>query len=101
MASVFQSGSVYVTDTNAVAVSKPCKVAYILFTPAAGGDNIALFDATGSAANQKCIIKGATANQTVFIDLSSKPLNFTNGIWATMSASGTATLVLTSEGAST
>ena len=101
MAAVFQSGSVYVTDTNAVAVGKACKVAYILFTPSSGGDNIALFDSAASAANQKLIIKGATANQTVFIDLSSKPLVFTNGVWATMSASGTATLILTSEGAST
>jgi len=101
MAAVFQAGSVYVTDTNAVAVSKACRVAYIIFTPASSGDNITLFDSSSSAATTKMVIKGATAAQTVLIDLSAKPMSFANGVWATMSASGTATLILTSEGAST
>lgn len=103
MAAIFQSGSVYISDASAVAVAKACKVAYIIFTANSPADYIVLYDSASSAAagSTKLVIKGGVAAQTNVHDFSSKPITFSNGIWAALSTPATATLILTSEGSST
>lgn len=100
MANAFHSGSISV-DSDGVVVNKACKLAYVLFTPGASGDSIVLYDSASTTDNKKLTIKGATANQTDIFDLSRKPMSFTNGIYVDVTGTITATLVLTSEGAST
>lgn len=100
MANVFQSGSVAV-DSDGAVVTKACRLAYVFFTPGASGDSIVLYDSASTTDNKKLTIKGATANQTNMFDLSGKPMSFTNGIYVDVTGTITATLVLTSEGAST
>mgnify|MGYP007100050953 CR=1 FL=1 len=100
MANAFYSGSITIDSDGAVA-TKAVKVAYIVYTPAASGDSLLLYDHASSGSNLKLTLKGATANNSMFFDFSNKPLSFANGIYADITASGTATLILTSEGAST
>lgn len=99
MANTFQSGTIYI-DADGSLTTKPCKVAYILFTPNSNGDAIRLYDHASTTSNQKMIIKGATGTNSTLYDFSAKPITFTNGIYVDLDANCTATLVLTSEGAS-
>ncbi len=97
MANSFYSGSITLEAGSAIGTAKAVKVAYILYTPASSGDAMLLYDHASAATNLKATIKG-TGAVTQFIDLSNKPLVFINGVYATLAASGTATLITTSEG---
>lgn len=98
MANAYQSGSIYV-DTTGSLTTKPVKVAYILYTPDTANDALVLRDG-GASDPIKTTIKGATAKHTIVVDLSTRPMVFVNGIYATVATSGTATLIITSEGGS-
>lgn len=99
MANSFNSGSAHV-DTTGIGVAKACKVAYILFTPSSANGSIVIYDHASATTNYKTLLAGATANNTLIFDLSAKPMNFVNGIYVTVT-NAVATLILTSEGAST
>lgn len=97
MANAYQSGSIFV-DTTGTLTTKPVKVAYILYTPDAANDQIAVYDGSSASDPVKLKIKHVTAKDTKVLDFSSRPLYFANGIHVVVPTSGTATFILTSEG---
>lgn len=98
MANTYNSGSVYV-DTDGHVVTKPCRVAYILFTPDAANDAAVVYDGSSTSAPLKMKLQGATAKQTMYFSFAEKPLSFSTGVYVDIPTSGTMTLILTSEGA--
>ena len=98
MANSFYSGTITLEAGSAIGTAKAVKVAYIIYTPNVTGDAMLLYDHASAATNLKATIKG-TGTVTEVLDFSNKPLVFINGVYATLAASGTATLITTSEGA--
>jgi hypothetical protein len=99
MANVVQAGSAFV-DTDGAIFTTRVKVAYIVYTPAAANDPITFYDSASTTANQKLVLKGATAGHSLLFDFSAAPILFQNGIYVDITASGTATVVFTSKGES-
>ena len=98
MANAHFSGTIYVDTTGSLTAGAAARVSYILFTPDAANDLLVLRDGTDGSNPVKISIKAATAKHTVFFDFSQRPLVFSGGIYATIAANGTATIVTTSEG---
>lgn len=92
-----QSGSVYIDTNSAQVYTTKAKVAYVIYTSSAAGDNLVLIDGGAGGDPIKLNIKNPTATNTMVLDFSAKPLIFQDGIYVSaLSASSVATLILTS-----
>ena len=100
MANLVYSGSAYIDTTGVVYASK-CKVSHIFFTPATNNDTLTIYDSSTTTDNIKLFFQHGTNKDTEIYNLDGKPLVFQNGIYVTITAGAKATLVFTSEGAST
>lgn len=97
MANTVQSGTIYIDTNSAQVYTKKAKVAYIIYTSSSAGDALTLRDGDAGTDPLKITIKNPTATNTMVIDLSRKPMLFQDGIYVSaLSASSTATLILTS-----
>jgi hypothetical protein len=100
MAITYQSGSVY-ADAAGQLITGRVKVAYLVFCPANGADQLTLRDGTSGSDPIKLNIHGEAAHRIVFLDFSNKPLVFNDGIYlSALGASSYLTLVITNEGKS-
>lgn len=96
MANNVQSGTIYIDTNSAQVYTKKAKVAYVIYTSSAAGDNLILRDGDAGTDPIKLNIKNPTNTNTMVLDFSRKPILFQDGIYVSaLSASSIATLVLT------
>lgn len=97
MANVANSNTIYIDATGDIANTRNVRVMAIIFTPDAANDQLILRDQTTTA--NKLRIRGATAKDSVYLDLSSAPIVFPNGINInTITSGAVATLIIKGQG---
>lgn len=96
MANVIRANKILIDSTGLV-TSTRTKVAYILFTPNAANDELAIRE---TASDSDCFyIRGVTAKQTEIYRLAETPLVFGNGIYVqTLTSGAKAVLITTNTG---
>lgn len=95
MANAVRGNKIYVDATGSL-TTRRTKIAYILFTPDAANDEIALREASSDV---DCFyLRAATAKNTMVIDLSNAPAVFNNGIYVQTLTSGAKAVLITVQG---
>lgn len=96
MANVIRANKILIDSTGLV-TSARTKVAYILFTPNAANDEIAIRE---SPSDDNCFyLRGAVAKQTEIYRMSEVPAVFGNGIYIqTLTSGAKAVLITTNTG---
>jgi hypothetical protein len=98
MANAVQSSSAYV-DTAGLIYTGRVKIAHIVFTPDAAFDALVLRDGLTNGGVLKLSIKAAVAKDAIHIDLSTCPIQFQDGVYASVITAGAiATVVFTQRG---
>jgi hypothetical protein len=97
MANATRSNKIYIDSTGAVATVRK-KIAYIIFTPDAANDVLAIRE---TSSDQDIVyIRAATAKDTQVYDFSYAPLVFQNGVYIQTLTSGAKATLVTVEGGS-
>lgn len=96
MANVQSSGSYYVDSTGSLTTTKNIRVSQIIFTAAAGNDQMIL-RTDGVAGPLKIKVRAATANDTMTIPFN-PPLIFPAGIYVDTITSGALATIITTGG---
>jgi len=96
MAAVVNGNTAYLTAAADYLQDKDLQVNGLIFTPNAAGDSLTLSDLSATSVaegSNKLKVKAAT-NETIYLDLSSNPIRFPNGIYVSaITASAVCTLI--------
>lgn len=94
MANSHTSNKFHIDSTGSL-TTKRQQISYILFTPNASGDTLALKET--SAGDVVFTAKGAVAHATQYLDFSRRPLVFGNGVYVSTITSGATAVIVTTE----
>lgn len=95
MANVIRGNKILLDTASAAVTTQRTKVAYILFTPNAANDELALKE---TASDDVCFyIRGAVAKQTQIYRMAEVPVLFNNGIYVETLTSGAKAILVTTQ----